>query len=114
MGPGPVALLAAAVDIQGDAVELLPVEHPHVIDALVEAARRVDRGIGEQALAAQLGGADLLQAVAGRAALVVELAAHRHFGQPQGGRRYPGAAEPSGQAHRQGQAEKQEAAPPVL
>src|SRR5690606_20653381 len=78
VGPGAVAFLAPAVDVQGDAVDFLAVELPDVINPLVQAARRVDRGVGIESAAPDLLGADFVQAVAGRA--ILHLRADRHVG----------------------------------
>ena len=50
--PGPVALLATATDVQGDAIDLVAIVLPDVIDALVKTARGIDRGIGVEAIVA--------------------------------------------------------------
>jgi hypothetical protein len=82
VGPGTVTLLASAMDIQGNTVHLLAVEFPDVEDSLVQSARRVDGGIGEQPAIADLAGADFLQRFARRAVLVVEPGGDSVFGHP--------------------------------
>uniref|UniRef100_A0A1I8AM75 PE-PGRS family protein n=1 Tax=Steinernema glaseri TaxID=37863 RepID=A0A1I8AM75_9BILA len=80
VGPGAVALLAPAIDVQGNAIDLFAVLFPYVVDAFVEAARGLDRGIGIEPGAADLAGADLLQAVAGAAAANGQGDQHQHGG----------------------------------
>ncbi|ELQ17443.1 hypothetical protein A986_09870 [Pseudomonas fluorescens BRIP34879] len=96
VSPGAVAFLASAVDIEGDAVDLFAVEFPHMVDPLIQPARRIDGGVGVQPAAAQLGGVDLLEVVAWRA--ILHLRADSHFGHPQRGGRHPTAQEPAGAA----------------
>src|SRR5690606_21799560 len=66
VGPSPVARLASALDVQRDPVHLLAIVPPDMLNAFGQPARRVDRGVGVQAISLQLGGAELAQALAWR------------------------------------------------
>src|SRR5690606_17185202 len=65
--PGTITLLAPAADVQGNAIDFPTVVLPDVIDALVEAAWGIDRGVGVETVGMQALRRDLRQALAGRA-----------------------------------------------
>ncbi|RML24842.1 hypothetical protein ALQ98_05593 [Pseudomonas syringae pv. lapsa] len=110
--PGAIAFLAAAVDIQRDAVHLFAFMPPHMVDTLIQATRRVDGGVRIQAAVAQLLGADQRNTVARRTVLVIEVRADRYFGQPQRRRWHPGAQQPARSADGQDDADHGQCAAP--
>src|SRR5690606_38447567 len=61
--PGTITLLAPAADVQGNAIDFPTVVLPDVIDALVEAAWGIDRGVGVETVGMQALRRDLRQAL---------------------------------------------------
>ncbi|RMV21868.1 hypothetical protein ALP14_05550 [Pseudomonas amygdali pv. myricae] len=110
--PGAIAFLASAVNVQRDPVHLFAFMPPHMVDTLVQTARRIDSGIRIQAAVAQLFGADQRNTVAWCAVLVIEVRADRHFGQPERRRRHPGAQQPARRADGQDDADHGQCAAP--
>lgn len=61
--PGAIALLAAAMNIQGNTLKLLAVVLPHVVNALIQAARRIDCRVRVNTRATQLADAQAVDAL---------------------------------------------------